>query len=81
MDFITASSELNNKKIVAVFQKDSESYKRFGPRFIGQLVGRSWNNSKELTKTVVSLTILAQNYIAYQIPCEDIQAIAEIFNL
>lgn len=79
MDLIKASSDLNNKKVVAVFQKDSESYKKFGPRFIGQLVGRSWDKPRELTKTIVSLTILAHNYVTYQIPTEDIQAITEFF--
>jgi len=79
MDFIKASSELNNKKVVAVLEKDSESYKKFGPKFIGQLVGRSWDKSKDLTKTVVSLTILAHNYVTYQIPCDDIQGITELF--
>ena len=79
MDFIKASSELNNKKVIAVFQKGSESYNRFGPRFIGKLVGRSWDKPRELTKTLVSLTILTHNYITYQIPCDDIQAITELF--
>ena len=79
MDFIKASSELNNKKVVAVLAKDSESYKKFGPKFIGQLVGRTIDKSKGITSTVASLTILAHNYVTYQIPCEDIKAITELF--
>jgi hypothetical protein len=79
MDFKIKSEELNNKTVIAVFEQESNSYKKFGPQFIGRLVGRTFDKSNHLTKTVVSLTILAHNYITYQIPCEDVQFISEIF--
>jgi hypothetical protein len=79
MDFKVKSEELNNKTVITVFEEESSSYKKFGPQFIGKLVGRTFDKSNGLTKTVVSLTILAHNYITYQIPCEDVQFISEIF--
>jgi hypothetical protein len=79
MDFNIKTEELNNKTVITVFEKESTSYKKFGPQFIGRLVGRTIDKSNGLTKTVVSLTILAQNFITYQIPCADVQFISEIF--
>ena len=79
MDLVETSSNLNNKQVVTILEKESSSYKKFGPEFIGRLVGRTLDKSKALAPTVLSLTILTQNYIAYVIPVEDIKMISELF--
>ena len=80
MDLIEASSDLNNKQVVTLLEKESISYKKFGPQFIGKLVGRTLDKSKDLGISVLSLTILAKNYMAYVIPTEDIKFIGEILS-
>ena len=78
MDLKDISTELNNKNIKTIFQKGSTSYLKYGPQFIGRLVGRTLGKTSDFKKNVLSLTILAQNYIAYQIPTEDILFISEL---
>ena len=78
MDLEETSTKLNNKLIVAVLAQGSESYNKFGPKFIGRLVGRKSKRSGSLITSVLSLTILAHNYIAHHIPSEHIQSISEV---
>jgi hypothetical protein len=77
MDFEKISLELNNKNIVAHIDRKSSSFEKFGPRFMGRLVGRTIVKCDHITKTVISLTILSAEYLTYKIPCEDIQQISE----
>jgi hypothetical protein len=79
MDLAETSTRLNNKFIVAVLAQGTESYNKFGPKFIGRLVGRTSKRSGALVTSVLSLTILAQNYIAHHIPTEHIKSISEAF--
>jgi hypothetical protein len=78
MDFDSISSELNNKKVVAVLDEKSPSYKLFGPHFIGRLVGRTKAQCGAISKTVVSLTILSQEFLTHTIPVEDIRFLTEL---
>jgi hypothetical protein len=78
MDLVQVTTKLNNKFIVAVLAQGSESYNKFGPKFIGRLVGRKSKRQKGLVTSVLSLTILAHNYIAHHIPTEHIKSISEI---
>jgi hypothetical protein len=78
IDFDKISLDLNNKNIIAYIDNKSESFKEFGPEFIGRLVGRTIFKCGNISKTVISLTILTQKYLTYKIPCEDIQQITEI---
>ena len=77
IDFDSISLELNNKKVVAILDKESLSYKTFGPTFIGRLVGRTSKQCGSISKTVVSLTILSHEFLTYTIPVEDIRLILE----
>ena len=79
MNFDEVSSDLNNKNVVAILDEQSDSFKKFGPKLIGKLVGRSKETGKNISKGVVSLTILAHDYLTYQIPCAEIKAISELF--
>jgi hypothetical protein len=78
MNIEQASTNLNNKYVVAELAKGTESYEKFGPKFIGRLVGRKSEKNKGLITAVLSLTILAHNYITHHIPTEHIQSISEI---
>ena len=79
MDFDSISSELNNKKVIAVLDEKSPSFKTLGPKFIGRLVGRTKIQCDSISKTVVvSLTILGQEFLTHTIPVEDIRFLAEL---
>ena len=78
-DFESISLTLNNKKVVAVLDEKSLSYKTFGPTFMGRLVGRTRNQNGSISKTVVSLTILSHEFLTYTIPVKDIQLLLEMF--
>jgi hypothetical protein len=78
MDLEQVSTKLNNKFIVAVLAQGTESYNKFGPKFIGRLVGRKSKRQQGLVSSVLSLTILAHNYITHHIPTEHIQSISEV---
>jgi hypothetical protein len=78
MDFEKISSALNNKNIIAYINEKSNSFKKFGPQFIGKLVGRTILKCDNVTMTVLSLTILTHEYLTYNIPCEDIHQIVAI---
>ena len=78
MDLEQITNRLNNKFIVAVLAHGTESYNKFGPKFIGRLVGRKSKRKEGLVTSVLSLTILAHNYITHHIPTEHIQSISEI---
>ena len=77
MDFEKVTEELNNKNIVARLRNDSLSYLKYGEVFIGKLVGRTKTSKDKIESTIISLTVLAGNYIAYQIPTQDIIEITE----
>ncbi len=77
IDFNSISSELNNKKVIALLDEKSPSFLTYGPLFTGRLVGRTRDNCGSMTDTVVSLTILCHEYLTHTIPIEDIQAIIE----
>ena len=79
MDLEKISEELNNKKVEAALEKESNLYRILGPKFIGRLVGRTRIKCGELQFKVVALTILTAEFITYQIPSEDILFIKEIF--
>lgn len=79
MDFERVSEELNNKNIVARLRSDSLSYLKYGEVFIGKLVGRTKHSKDKLGSTIISLTVLAGNFIAHQIPTQDIIEITETF--
>ncbi|HYG38349.1 MAG TPA: hypothetical protein VD908_07025 [Cytophagales bacterium] len=79
MDLEKLSEELNNKKVEAVLEKESNLYRILGPKFIGRLVGRTREKCGTLQYKVVALTILTAEYITYQIPTDDIIFIKEIF--
>lgn len=79
MDFDSISSALNNKKVIAHLDEKSPSFKIFGPAFIGKLVGRTKAQVGSFSKTVVSLTILGQEFLTYTIPVEDIRLLTELF--
>jgi putative effector of murein hydrolase LrgA (UPF0299 family) len=76
MDFEKTSFDLNNKNIIAYINEKSNSFIKYGPQFIGRLVGRTIE--RHIPKTVVSLIILTHEYVTYNIPCEDIRTIAEV---
>jgi hypothetical protein len=78
MDFEKISLDLNNKNIIAYIDNKSNSFKKFGPEFIGRLVGRTIIKCDNISQTVFSLTILTHEYLTYKIPCEDISQITEI---
>jgi hypothetical protein len=78
MDFDSISLELNNKKIIAVFDEKSLSYKTFGPEIMGRLVGRTRKQCGSISKTVVSLTILSHKFLTHNIPVEDIRFLIEM---
>jgi hypothetical protein len=78
MDFDSISSELNNKKVVALLDEKSPSYKKFGPEFIGRLVGRTKKQYGSISQTVVSLTILSKEFLTHNIPVEDIRFLTEL---
>lgn len=76
MNFEKISDALNNKEVVVVLQ--GKSFYKFGRTFAGRLVGRC-KKGKGLTVSIISFTILAKNYITYEIPVEDIKNISKIF--
>ena len=78
MDFDSISSELNNKKVVAVLDEKSPSFKIFGHKFIGRLVGRTKDQCNTISQTVVSLTILSHEFLTHTIPVEDIRQLTEL---
>jgi hypothetical protein len=78
MELEEVSAKLNNKFIVAVLAQGTESYNKFGPKFIGRLVGRKSKRQQGLVTSILSLTILAHNYIAHHIPTEHIKSISEV---
>ena len=77
MDFEKISPELNNKTVVAVLDEKSESYKKLGLKFIGRLVGRTKVKTGAIAQSVISITILTQDYITLTIPCTDIKSLSE----
>lgn len=79
MDLEILSEELNNKNVEATLQEQSDSHTKFGPKFIGRLVGRTREKCANLQFRVVALTILTTEFITYQIPVEDIRVIKELF--
>ncbi|MBC7450465.1 MAG: hypothetical protein H7259_03140 [Cytophagales bacterium] len=79
MDFEKVSEELNNKRVITRFKEGSLSYLKYGEQFMGRLVGRTKVSKDKLEKGIISLTVLASNYIAYQIPTQDILDITETF--
>jgi hypothetical protein len=78
IDFDFISSELNNKKVIALLDEQSPSYKILGPEFIGRLVGRTKKKCYSISKKVDSLTILSHEFLTHKIPVEDIRVLAEI---
>jgi hypothetical protein len=77
MNFEELSSELNNKTVLTRLKKGSLSYLKYGEVLAGKLVGRTKVSTGNLGTTIASLTVLAGNYIAYQIPTQDIIDITE----
>ena len=77
MDFEKVSEELNNKNIIARLKSGSLSSIQYGEVFLGKLVGRTKESKDKIEKGIISLTVLASNYIAYQIPTQDIIEITE----
>ncbi|ABG59935.1 hypothetical protein [Cytophaga hutchinsonii] len=77
MNFEKLTDELNNKAVVTRLKKGSLSYLKYGEVFVGRLVGRTKNSTDKIGTTIASLTVLAGNYIAYQIPTQDIIEITE----
>ena len=77
MNFEKLTDELNNKAVVTRLKKGSLSYLKYGEVFVGRLVGRTKNSTDQIGTTIASLTVLAGNYIAYQIPTQDIIEITE----
>ena len=77
MNFEELSDELNNKPVVTRLKKGSLSYLKYGEVFVGRLVGRTKSSTDKIGATIASLTVLASNYIAYQIPTQDIIEITE----
>lgn len=77
MNFEKLTDELNNKAVVTRLKKGSLSYLKYGEVFVGKLVGRTKNSTDKIGSTIASLTVLAGNYIAYQIPTQDIIEITE----
>jgi hypothetical protein len=78
MDLEQASTNLNNKLIVAILDKGTESYAKYGPEFMGRLVGRKSKRQQGIGTYILSLTILAHNYITHHIPTEHIKSISEV---
>lgn len=78
MDLEIISEELNNKRVEAGLEKESNLYRIFGPKCIGRLVGRTRIKCGALQYKVIALTILTAEFITYQIPTEDILSIKEI---
>jgi len=79
MNFEELSDELNNKTVMTRLKKGSLSYLKFGEVFVGKLVGRTKDSTGKIGTSIVSLTVLAGNYIAYQIPTQDIIEVTEKF--
>ena len=79
MNFEKLTDELNNKAIVTRLKKGSLSYLKYGEVFVGRLVGRTKSSTDKIGTKIASLTVLAGNYIAYQIPTQDIMEITEKF--
>jgi hypothetical protein len=79
MNFDKISTDLVNKNILAVLDERSDSFKKFGPKLTGKLVGRSKECQSEFKNRIISLTILTHEYLTYQIPCTDIKVISEFF--
>lgn len=77
MNFEEVSNELNNKTVMTRLKKGSLSYLKFGEVFVGKLVGRTKDSTGKIGTSIVSLTVLAGNYIAYQIPTQDIIDVTE----
>ncbi len=77
MNFEKLSDELNNKPVITRLKKGSLSYLKYGEVFVGRLVGRTKSSTDKIGYTIASLTVLAGNYIAYQIPTQDIIDITE----
>lgn len=77
MNFEKLTDELNNKTVVTRLKKGSLSYLKFGEVFIGKLVGRTKESTGKLGYSIASLTVLAGNYIAYQIPTQDVIEMTE----
>lgn len=77
MNFEELSNELNNKTVLTRLKKGSLSYLKYGEELAGKLVGRTKDSTCKLGTTIASLTVLAGNYIAYQIPTQDIIEITE----
>jgi hypothetical protein len=78
IDFDSISAELNNKRVIALLDEQSPSYKILGPEFIGRLVGRTKKKCYAVSKKVDSLTILSHEFLTHKIPVEDIRVLAEI---
>ena len=79
MNFEELSTELNNKNVMTRLKKGSLSYLKYGEVFVGKLVGRTKDSTGKIGNSIASLTVLAGNYIAYQIPTQDIMDITETF--
>lgn len=77
MNFEQVSDELNNKTVITRFKRGSLSYLKFGEIFVGKLVGRTKNSTERVGTSIVSLTVLTGNYMAYQIPTQDIIEVTE----
>ncbi len=78
MNFEELSNELNNKPVKARLKKGSLSYLKYGEVFVGKLVGRTKDSTVKIGSSIVSLTVLTGNYIAYQIPTQDILEMSEM---
>lgn len=77
MNFEEVSDKLNNKTVITRLKKGSMSYLKYGEVFVGKLVGRTKDKTGKIGSSIASLTVLAGNYIAYQIPTQDIIEITE----
>ena len=77
MNFEEVTNELNNKTVMTRLKKGSLSYLKYGEVFVGKLVGRTKDSTGKIGNSIVSLTVLAGNYIAYQIPTQDILDVTE----
>lgn len=77
MNFEEVSNELNNKTVMTRLKKGSLSYLKHGEVFVGKLVGRTKDSTGKIGSSIVSLTVLAGNYIAHQIPTQDILDVTE----
>jgi len=77
MNFEQLSDELNNKTVMTRLKRGSLSYLKYGEVLVGKLVGRTKSSTDKIGSTIASLTVLAGNYIAYQIPTQDILEITE----